>query len=199
VQDVTPVVLLHGELGPGIPDQPFAGRPALLLNDGERRDVSGPGGTGARSAYNRALDALSRRSRSESELRRWLGDRKYEPGEIDPVIERLTASGLLDDAKYAEQFARSRLLYRKLSKRRVLGELSRRGIARELAASAVAQVMEDEGLTDSDGLQAVAERKWRTLSRLDPVVARRRLMGFLARRGYDGDAVRQAVKAVTNG
>ncbi len=182
MQDVTPVVLLHGELGPGIPDQPYAGRPASL-----------------RTPYNRALDALSRRSRSESELRRWLVERKYEPDEVNGVIDRLMASGLLDDAKYAEQFARSRLLYRKLSKRRVLGELSRRGIARELAASAVAQVMEDEGLTDADGLQAVAERKWRTLSRLDPVVARRRLMGFLARRGYDGDAVRAAVKAVTKG
>jgi regulatory protein len=197
VQDVTPVVLLRGELGPGIPDQPQAGRPASLLklNNRKPQDAGGRGRTS--TPYNRALEALSRRSRSTAELRRWLIDRKYEAADVDDVIERLSASGLLDDAKYAEQFARNRLLYRKLSKRRVLGELTRRGIARELAAAAVAQVMEDEGLTDEDGIQAVAARKWRTLAKLDPRVAKRRLMGFLARRGYDGDAVRRALEGVT--
>ena len=54
----------------------------------------------------------------------------------------LLAAGLLDDARYALSFARSRLLDRKLSKRRVLAELSRRGVARDLADAAVAQVME---------------------------------------------------------
>lgn len=145
------------------------------------------------SPYNRALDALARRSRSVSELRQWLREREIEPAAIDDVIARLVAAGLLDDERYALSFARSRLLDRKLSKRRVLAELARRGVARDLADAAVAQVMDDEGVDEFAAVEQVAARKWKTLSKLDRPVAIRRLMAFLARRGYDGDVVRRAV------
>ena len=140
------------------------------------------------TAYSHALDALSRRARSTVELQRWLKEREHDPAEIELAIERLTASGLLDDARYAMSFARSRLLDRKLSKRRVLGELSRRGVARGVNA-----VMEEEGIDEEAGVALVAARKYRSLAKLDPQTAYRRLVGFLARRGYDGDVVRRAV------
>ena len=151
------------------------------------------------STYNRALDALARRSRSVSELRTWLREREVEAAEIDDVITRLLAAGLLDDARYALSFARSRLLDRKLSKRRVLAELSRRGVARDLADAAVAQVMEDEGVDEFAAVEQVAARKWKSLAKLERTVAVRRLTAFLARRGYDGDAVRRAVRSVSAG
>ena len=145
------------------------------------------------TAYSHALDALSRRDRSTVELQRWLKEREHDPAEIELAIERLTASGLLDDVRYAMSFARSRLLDRKLSKRRVLGELSRRGVARGVAAEAVKAVMEEEGIDEEAGIALVAARKYRSLAKLDPQTAYRRLVGCLARRGYDGDVVRRAV------
>lgn len=148
------------------------------------------------TTYNHALDALSRRSRSASELTRWLREREHDPEEIASAVERLTASGLLDDAKFAAVFARSRLIDRKLSKRRVLTELSRRGVARDIAGQAVNAVMEDEGVDEEAQVVLVAERKFRSLARLDRQVAYRRLSGFLARRGYDGDVVRRVVARV---
>lgn len=152
-----------------------------------------------KTAYNHALDALSLRARSSSELARWLKERDYDPDEIALTIERLLASGLLDDEKYATMFARDRLVNRRLSKRRVLGELGRRGITRELAATAVSVVFEEEGLDEDTSVDAAAQRKWKTLSALDPAVAKRRLFGFLARRGFDGDAVRRAMRRIANG
>ena len=145
------------------------------------------------TAYNRALDALSRRARSTTELSRWLRQRDYEPEEISDVLERLTAAGLLDDTRYAELFARSRLLDRKLSTRRVLAELGRRGISRPMAAAAVQVVTEDEGVDEDAAAEAVARKKFRTMGSLAPDVARRRLFGFLARRGYDADVVRRVI------
>jgi regulatory protein len=134
-----------------------------------------------------------------SELRQWLREREVPPEELDDVITRLLAAGLLDDARYALSFARSRLLDRRLSKRRVLAELARRGVARDLADAAVAQVMDDEGVDEFAAVEQVAARKWKTLAKLDRPVAIRRLMAFLARRGYDGDLVRRAVQAVSAG
>ena len=149
-----------------------------------------------KTAYNHALEALSRRARSGVELSRWLRERDWPADDITDVIERLTASGLLDDAKYAAQFARSRILDRKLSKRRVLGELGRRGVAKETAAAAVAELIEEEGVDEEAAVEAIAVRKARSLAKLDRQTAARRLMGFLARRGYDGDVVRRVTKKV---
>ena len=60
-----------------------------------------------RSTYDRALDMLEARARGVAELRRLL-IRKGEPeGAVDAAIERLRASGLLDDANYARQLTRS--------------------------------------------------------------------------------------------
>jgi regulatory protein len=150
-----------------------------------------------KTAYNHALDALARRARSTVELLRWLRERDHDPDEIASTIERLTASGLLDDAKFAASFARDRIMNRKLSKRRVLAELGRRGIVRELAAAAANAVIEDEGIDEEAAVEAVAARKYRTLAKLDRQTAQRRLMGFLARRGYDGDVVRRVVGKLT--
>jgi regulatory protein len=42
----------------------------------------------------------------------------------------------------------------------------------------------------------LARRRAETMRGLDPVVRRRRLYAYLARRGYDADDVRRAVEAV---
>lgn len=145
------------------------------------------------SAYSAALDALARRARSITELSRWLRDHGYPPGEIDDAITRLTAAGLLDDASFARSFVRSRLVDRKLSRRRVQAELARRGVARALVDAALTDVMADEEIDEEETVRLLAERKYRSMSQLDPQVARRRLMAFLSRRGHGGDVVRRVV------
>ncbi|MCC7196354.1 MAG: regulatory protein RecX [Gemmatimonadaceae bacterium] len=152
-----------------------------------------------RSAHERALDALALRPRAAQELARWLRDRGYDAAEVAAVVERLTAAGLLDDARFAEAFARSRLIDRRLSRRRVLAELARRGVGREVASAAVASVVADEGVDEREAAYLVAEKKYRSLAGLDPAVAARRLTGFLARRGYGQDAIQGAVRRLLAG
>lgn len=148
------------------------------------------------TAHARALDALARRARSSTELSRWLRDHDYPPDEIDETIARLTAAGLLDDASFARSFVRSRLVDRKLSRRRVQAELARRGVARALVDAALTEVMADEDVDEEATVRAVAERKYRSLAGLERDVARRRLLGFLSRRGYEGEMVRKVVAEV---
>jgi regulatory protein len=149
------------------------------------------------SAYNRALDALARRSRSTRDLERWLKDRDYPVEEIEEAIERLTSAGLLNDERFARSFTRSRLVDRGMSKRRVSMELSRHGVARELVDTIIAEVVADEGIDEDSTVEAVARKKWRSLAKLERQVGQRRLLGFLARKGFDSDAVRRVVKRVT--
>jgi regulatory protein len=56
-------------------------------------------------------------------------------------------------------------------------------------------LVEDEVDEDAQIAQ-VAAKKLRTLRSADPAAARRRLYAFLARRGYDGSAIRRVMDAL---
>lgn len=149
-----------------------------------------------RSTYDRALDMLEARSRGVAELRRLL-IRKGEPeAEVDAAIERLRASGLLDDANYARQLTRSKALGAGHSRRRIQQELTKRGVAREVSDEAIAEVFEDEEVDEAASIERVARKKLRMLAKTDDATRKRRLYAFLARRGYDSDDIQRVMKVV---
>lgn len=149
-----------------------------------------------RSTYERALDLLAARPRAVVELRRLLL-RKGEPeAEVEAAIERLLRARLLDDAAFARQFARSKVMSAGHSRRRLQQELTRRGVARDVAAEAIDAVFEDEDVDEAATIERVAKKKLETLAKLDADVQRRRLYAFLARRGYDADDIGSVVSAL---
>ena len=143
--------------------------------------------------YDRALNLLSFRARSSRELQRRLTEKGGSRDRADRIIQRLRDAGLINDADFARQLTRSKLAGG-ASKRRVHQELFKRGVARDVADQAVADVIDDEGLSDADSIERVARKKWRTLHDLDDATRRRRLYGFLARRGFDSSDVSRVVK-----
>jgi regulatory protein len=148
-------------------------------------------------AVDRALAMLAFRARSVRDLRRRLVQ-KGESGDVaDAALARLVELGLLDDAAYARQFVRSRVQGAGLSRRRLEQELFRRGVAREVADTSIAEVMAEDAVDVDAILGRVARKKLRTLGQLDPAVRRRRLYGYLARRGYDPDEIRRVMEEMS--
>jgi regulatory protein len=145
--------------------------------------------TPKRSTYDRALDMLEARARAVTELRRLLIKKGEPAADVDAAIERLRANGLLDDANFARQLARSKALGAGLSRRRIQQELVKRGVAREISDEAIAEVYEDEAVDEGAAIERVARKKLRLLANADAATAKRRLYGYLARRGYDADAI----------
>lgn len=91
--------------------------------------------------YEYAVKALGRRMRTEAELRR-LMQARVEPGEqghvtVDAVIKRLREYGYLDDAAYAETYARLRQENEKLGARRVRQDLRQKGLNPDLVQQTV--------------------------------------------------------------
>jgi regulatory protein len=148
------------------------------------------------STYDRALTLLEFRPRSIAELRRALV-RKGEPAEaVEQVVARLIDQKLLDDANFALQFARAKVIGGGASRWRILQELARRGVARDVANRAVETLHEVEGVDLGATIHRVAEKKWRMLAKLDDFTRRRRLYAFLARRGFNPDEIREALDAL---
>jgi regulatory protein len=88
--------------------------------------------------YDFAVKALGRHMRTEAELRRLMNPR-VEPGErgeavITDVLTRLREHGYLNDAAFAETYARLRHEDEKLGQRRVRQDLQQKGVAKDLIA-----------------------------------------------------------------
>ena len=149
------------------------------------------------SAYNYALNLLSARPYATRALHRKLIQKQYSAADADDAIRRLVDNGLLNDAKYAEQYARSKMLSTGTSKRRVQQDLYRKGIAGDLATNAIANVLESEEIDPAVVIERVAQKKLAQLGALEPLVLRRRLFAFLARRGYDVDEIKRVVSQLT--
>ena len=148
------------------------------------------------TAYNYALNLLSARPYSTQALRKKLIQKEYPAADADDAVRRLVDAGLLDDGKYAEQYARSKILSTGASKRRLTQDLYRKGIKGDVATAAIAQVIEDEEIDTVAVVERVARKKLAQLGDLEPLVLRRRLFAFLARRGYDVDEIKRVVSSL---
>jgi regulatory protein len=88
--------------------------------------------------FDYAVKALGRQMRTEADLRRLMKTR-VEPGErgeaaVTAVVNRLHEYGYLNDATFAETYARLRQENQKLGERRVRQDLQQKGVATELIA-----------------------------------------------------------------
>jgi len=88
--------------------------------------------------YDYATRALGRQMRTEADLRRLMKTR-VEPGErgeavVAAVLTRLKEHGYLNDAAFAETYARLRQENEKLGVRRVRQDLQKKGVAGNLIA-----------------------------------------------------------------
>ena len=149
------------------------------------------------TAYNYALNLLSARPYAVKALHRKLIQKEYSAADAEEAIRRLVDAGLLNDEKYAEQYARSKMLSTGASKRRLTQDLYRKGIKGDVATTAIANVIADEEIDTVAVVEQVARRKLAQLGDLEPLVVRRRLFAFLARRGYDIDEIKRVVGALT--
>lgn len=140
-----------------------------------------------------ALRLLSYRHRTEAELRSRLRRGGFPPPVVDGCLDSLRERGLLDDSRFAEAFARDRVRLSPRGRRRVVQELRGRGVDADTAAAAVEEVLRDEEVGEVD-LAREAARRWRRRPEEEPEKARRRLAGYLARRGFAHDAVRTVVE-----
>jgi regulatory protein len=141
--------------------------------------------------YEAALSLISYRPRSEGELRQRLLRKGLPEAAIGVALDRLRRSGLVND----EQFARAWVEGRGAGaggrgKSLLSAELRAKGVAPDLISGAV-----DGRDDESRAFQAARPRAAR-LSGLDYEAFRRRLSGFLQRRGFGYGVTNTVVRAL---
>ena len=147
------------------------------------------------AACRAALRVLTRRGHARHDLGRKLIQKQHPREAVEAALRRLEARGLIDDRRFAEQYAAVRAA-RGRGPARLVKDLRAQGVDARVAEESVRRALEDEGLTPEIEARAVAARRARQLGDLPPVVRKRRLLAFLARRGYSGAVALEVVKEV---
>jgi regulatory protein len=130
------------------------------------------------AAYQKALHPLNYRPRSSTEVRKNLEKHGYDPEVIEQVLERLGRSGLVNDRQFAQTWVDNRSEFRPRGRRLLNMELRQKGLDDEAIESALSE-LDEEQLAYQAALKY--QRKLQDLPKPD---FRRKLAGFLARRGF---------------
>lgn len=191
------------QVGAGWPDLTSGidaeSRAGASADDGSADDASGTAaGTEAEAdpetaAREIVLGKLTAQARTRQELATSLRQRNVPDDTAENVLNRMEEVGLVDDAAFASSWVTSRQRRRRLSKRALSRELTRKGVDREQVDTALEQVApEDEYAAARD----LARSKGAGLAGLDRTVQYRRLAGALARRGFNAEVSRQVISEV---
>lgn len=138
-----------------------------------------------------ALNALSRRAKSRGELYAVLLKKNTAPDLIDRVLDRLTEHKLIDDQAFANDWSRSRHIYKGLSRNVLARELRQKGVGDIEITLALEQIAPE---SEKAVATALVEKKLRSLQHESSEVKYRRISGFLARKGYPHQLISQILR-----
>lgn len=162
-------------------------------------------------AYERALNYVMIRPRSEKEIKDYLtrtflypkpksfidthGVRQFKKQEVDTgavallierVMERLREKGYIDDVVFAKAWTVSRRELKKMSVRKLTQELKLKGIAEDI----IANTLQNSDEVEKENLKAIIEKKRRLTRYQDEV----KLKQYLLRQGFSYDDIKNALR-----
>jgi regulatory protein len=150
--------------------------------------------------YDAALRALLRRAHSVHEMKKKLERRSHNKLLVQLVMARLKENGLIDDARYAKQFARQHTETRKQGKFRVARDLRARGVPDRHIEAALGEAAKETD--ESAVVRQRIERKLRSYRGPDTSkkIDEKKMASIhrsLLRAGFSTDVIRRELHAIT--
>lgn len=145
-------------------------------------------------AQETALHYLGYKMRTEAELRRKLTEKEFAPQVIEKVMDFLCRYGYCDDKAYVKSFVKERLRLKPKGAYALKMELRQKGISEKIAE----EVLAETDLNESEDAARWILKKTRGNLELDEK-EKQRLYGFLQRKGYRWDTIREAMALVEAG
>jgi len=136
--------------------------------------------------FDRTLNLLSFRLRSEWELRDYLRRKDCPPEIIDKILNKLSVNGYVNDEQFARRWVENRRLLKTTSRRKLAQELKQKRISNEIIDIVLAE--DKDEIDEREILRELVEKK--RFRYPDQT----KLMQYLARQGYSYEDI----KAVLN-
>ncbi len=134
-------------------------------------------------AYDRVLNYVALRVRSEWELRDYLNRKGYEKETIDQTLDRLSKAGFVNDLNFAKAWVDNRRLLKSVSKRRLTQELRQKRVSNDV----IEQVLSEDEADERQVLRELVERK---RARYPDKL---KFMQYLSRQGFNYDDIKSVI------
>ncbi len=144
-----------------------------------------------KTALQKGLDLLSKRSYSKAILAEKLRLKDFDEKDIREAIERLEFLGFLDDNRYAENLVREYSEFRKYGRQRIIMKLREKKIPDEIIDCQVVNLTRD---TEGEAATELVKKYLKKVRNLPKEKIYNRALGFLMRRGYNYDIAKTALQ-----
>lgn len=144
-----------------------------------------------RKAFNKSLDFLSFRMRSESEVRQKLKDKEFGEAVIDEAIKKLYELNFLDDRAFSEALMRTQMRSSKKGPKAIQQDMQKKGIDKQVQKDVLASYSEEEQLELAKGLAEKIADKEKTKT---PRQIEQKISDTLLRKGYSYSLIKLAIE-----
>jgi regulatory protein len=152
------------------------------------------GAADTEAAYRTLLCALEIRSYARSDLARRLLRKGHPRPAVDAAVERAAGLGLLDDTDFAQSYVQTRSA-RGRGPSRLVRDLLSMGVERSIIDGAIASEWPEGGDRSTIPL-GLAQKRAAQLASLPRQTRRRRVVAYLARRGFTGRDITEMIDKV---
>lgn len=137
---------------------------------------------------NRALRLISRRPRSEKEVRDYLRRKKSPPELIEKVIKKLKQLKQVNDLEFARWWVEQRSTFRPRGKFGLTMELRQKGVNEKIIKQVINEKVKELPLA-----QKLAQKKFKAYKNLPREERYQKMSAFLARRGFSWEIIKKVV------
>lgn len=140
--------------------------------------------------FDKALNLLSFRLRSEWEMRDYLKRKNADPEVIDQILNKLSINGYINDEHFAKRWVENRRLLKPTSRRKLILELKQKRVPSEVIDKVLS-----EDKSDVDERQILRELVEKKRARYPD---RTKFMQYLARQGYGYEDIKSVLSENTD-
>ena len=145
----------------------------------------------SKNARRRAIRYLADRDRSRNEIIRYLNGKKFSSDAVDETLIFLESNDYINDARFAMQFGRSRIVNKKIGRLRLGLELGNKGLERKIIEETLNSLYEE--YDEQKIAMSCAKKKLATYSSSNSEKDRRRIAKFLERKGFPSGIIYKVV------
>ena len=143
-----------------------------------------------RKAFNKSLDFLSYRMRSENEVRQKLKDKEFGNAVIDEAVKKLYKLNFLDDRAFSEALMQTQIRSSKKGPKAIQQDMQKKGIDKQMQKDVLADFSEEEQLELAKELAEKIADKEKTKT---PRQIEQKINDSLMRKGYSYSLIKQAI------
>lgn len=147
----------------------------------------------AEQALARLQRLCSMREKCTADILKKLAEYQIEPDEVDIIIQKLQASGFIDDERFARSFARTKHKISKWGKQKIAFNLSLKRISKPMIDMALSEISTE---SNSKIINAELQKKLQRTKAKSKAALAAKLLQFAVSRGYDYSESYEIIKGL---